>query len=176
MRILKTAAVILTSFIVMVAGVGLFLPTKYTVERSVVIDAVPERIHGYVGDLRKWAEWAPWKEDQGMVVTFGQKTTGVGASQSWTGDSGIGALTITESSPESGIKYDLLFDGGKYECKSSMEYSRMPDGDTKVTWTMSGNMGRSLTGGYFALLMNSMIGSMFERGLSNLKNTVERGG
>ena len=91
------------------------------------------------------------------------------------GDSGTGALTITGSSPESGIEYDLLFDGGRYECKSSMKYSRLPDGDTKVTWAMSGDMGRSLTGGYFALLMDSMAGSMFEKGLSNLKSRVEGG-
>jgi len=176
MRILKTAAVILVVFIVAVAAIGLFLPTKYDVERSVVIDATPEKIHGYVGDLRKWDEWAPWKEeDPSIVVTLGEKTSGMGASQSWVGDSGTGALTITESSPEKGIEYDLLFDGGRYECKSSMKYSRLPDGDTKVIWTMSGDMGRSLTGGYFALLMSSMVGSMFERGLSNLKSTIEKG-
>jgi uncharacterized membrane protein len=176
MRILKTAAVILVVFIIAVAAIGIFLPTKYDVERSVVIDATPEKIHGYVGDLRKWDEWAPWKEeDPSIVITLGEKTSGMGASQSWVGNSGTGALTITESSPEKGIEYDLLFDGGRYECKSSMKYSRLPDGDTKVTWAMSGDMGRSLTGGYFALLMSSMVGSMFERGLSNLKSTVEKG-
>ena len=177
MRILKTAAVTFVVFIAAVAVIGFFLPTKYAVERSVVIDATPEKIHGYVEDLKKWDEWAPWKgEAPSIVVTLGEKTSGVGASQSWVGDSGTGALTITKSSPENGIEYDLLFDGGRYECKSSMKYSRLPDGGTKVTWKMSGDMGRSLTGGYFAILMGSMVGSIFEKGLSNLKSTVERGG
>lgn len=176
MRVLKTAAVILVVLILAIAAVGLFLPTRYAVERSVVIDATPADIHEYVGNLQKWDEWAPWKgEDPSIVVTLGEKTSGVGASQSWVGDSGTGALTITESSPEKGIEYDLLFDGGRYECKSSMKYSRLPDGDTKVTWAMSGDMGRSLTGGYFAILMDSMAGSMFEKGLLNLKSRVEGG-
>jgi hypothetical protein len=92
------------------------------------------------------------------------------------GESGTGALTITGSSPERGVEYDLLFDGGTYECKSSMKYDLLPDGDTKVTWAMSGDMGKSLASGYFALLMDTMVGNMFEKGLSNLKNVVEKGG
>lgn len=83
MRILKTAAVMLVVLIVAVAAVGLFLPTKYAVERSVIIDAAREKIHGYVGNLRKWDEWAPWKvEDPSIVTMLGEKASGVGASQS----------------------------------------------------------------------------------------------
>jgi hypothetical protein len=72
----------LVVLIVAVAAVGLFLSTKYAVERSVIIDATHEKIHGYVGNLRKWDEWAPWKgEDPSIVVMLGEKASGVGASQ-----------------------------------------------------------------------------------------------
>jgi len=176
MRFIKTAAVVLIILILTVAVIGLFLPAKYSVERSVVINAAPEKVHKYVGDLNKWNEWAPWKEeDPSMVVTLGEKTSGVGASQSWVGDSGTGALTITESSPDNGISYDLLFDGGTYECTGSIKYYRMEDGDTRVTWAMSGDMGKSLASGYFALLMDTMVGNMFEKRLKNLKYAVEKG-
>lgn len=176
MRIIKTAAAVLVILIVTIAVIGLFLPARYTVERSIVIDAAPGEIHEYVGNLKRWDEWAPWKEeDPSIVVTLGEKTSGQGASQSWVGDSGTGALTITASSPDSGIEYDLLFDGGTYECKSSIEYDRLPDGHTKVTWEMSGDMGESLASGYFALLMGTTVGSMFDKGLSNLKSRVEGG-
>lgn len=176
MRFIKTAAVVLIILIVTVAVIGLFLPAKYSVESSIVINAAPEKVHNYVSDLKKWDEWAPWKEeDPSIVVTLGEKTSGAGASQSWVGDSGTGALTITESSPDNGIKYDLLFDGGTYECRGSVMYYRLPDGNTRVTWDMSGDMGKSLTSGYFALLMDTMVGNMFEKGLKNLKNVVEKG-
>jgi len=176
MRFIKTAAVVLVILIVTVAVIGLFLPAKYSVERSIVINAAPEKVHKYVGDLKKWDEWTPWKEeDPSIVVTLGEKTSGAGASQSWVGDSGTGALTITESSPDNGIKYDLLFDGGTYECRGSVMYYRLPDGNTRVTWDMSGDMGKSLTSGYFALLMDTMVGNMFEKGLKNLKKAVAKG-
>lgn len=159
------------------AAVGLFLPTSYSVKRSIVIDAPPEKVHEYVGDLSKWESWSPWeKEDPTLVVTLGEKRSGVGASESWVGDSGDGALTITESSPSNGVRYDLLFNGGEYESEGSMTYETLPDERTEVTWTMSGDMGKSITGGYFVLLMDSTVGNMFDRGLANLKSIVESQG
>ena len=47
MKILKTLLSIIVVIIVVVVVVGLFLPTSYTVERSVVIDAPPSEIHKY---------------------------------------------------------------------------------------------------------------------------------
>ena len=174
MKILRALIAAVVALILVIVAVGLILPSTYTVERSILIDARPEDIHEYVGNLEKWDEWSPWKEeDPSIVVTLGEKTSGVGASQSWVGDSGTGALTVTESSPTGGIKYDLLFDGGTYECVSSMMYDQLQDGRTKVTWGMSGDMGRSVTGGYFAVLMDSMVGNMFDKGLLNLKREVE---
>ena len=40
--------------------VGAFLPQDYSVSRSIVIDAQPSAIHGYVGDLKRWPKWGPW--------------------------------------------------------------------------------------------------------------------
>lgn len=174
MRFLKTLITAILIILILIVVVGLFLPTGYRVERSIVIDAGPEKIHEYVGDLMKWGEWTPWKEeDPTIVVTRGEKTSGVGASQSWVGESGDGALTITKDSPEEGIEYDLVLDGGTYVCESAMTYETLPDGDTKVTWIMNGDMGTPVIGGYFVLMMDSMVGEMFERGLSNLKVRVE---
>ena len=174
MKILKTLLSIIIVLIVIVVVVGLFLPTSYTVERSIVIDAPPAEIHKYVGDLNNWNSWEPWREgDPTIVITHGEKTKGVGASQSWVGDSGDGALTFTKDSPDEGIAYDLVFDDGTYESQSAIKYSPLEDGETKVTWTMTGDMGTPVIGGYFVLMMDSMVGNMFDKGLSNLKNTVE---
>ena len=49
--------------------VGLILPTEFTVKRSIVIDGGPEGIHEYVGELRKWDLWAPWKDGMGASVS-----------------------------------------------------------------------------------------------------------
>ena len=66
--------------------------------------------------------------------------------------------------------YSFFSDG-----TGSIKYYRMEDGDTRVTWAMSGDMGKSLASGYFALLMDTMVGNMFEKRLKNLKYAVEKG-
>ena len=176
MRLLKNFLLTILLILIIIVVIGLFLPTSYTVERSITIDSTPEKVHEYVGDLTKWDEWTPWEEeDPTIVVTRGEKTKGVGASQSWVGDSGDGALTITKDSPEKGIEYELVFEGGQYECQSAVIYNVIGDNETEVTWIMSGDMKSPVIGGYFAILMDTMVGDMFDRGLKNLKSTVEKG-
>lgn len=175
MRFLKNFLLAVLLILIIIVVAGLFLPTSYTVERSITVDASPEEVHQHVGDLTKWDEWAPWKEeDPTIVVTRGDKTKGVGASQSWVGESGDGALTITKDSPEEGIEYDLVFEGGQYVCQSAVVYEELSKGETKVTWIMNGDMETPVIGGYFAILMDSMVGDMFDRGLQNLKTKVEQ--
>ena len=106
MKVLRTIFSIIIILLVVIVVVGLFLPTSYTVERSIVIDATPAQIHTYVGDLNKWGTWEPWtEEDPTIVITKGEKTEGVGATQSWVGESGDGALTFTKDSPGEGIEF-----------------------------------------------------------------------
>ena len=170
----KRIVLSLISLLVIGAIVGILLPTNYSLSRSLIISAKPETIHIFVGDLTKWELWAPWKdEDPSIVTTFGGKTSGVGASQSWIAKDGDGSLTFTMSSPTEGIEYDLSFDGGAYKCWAGMHYDTLGENATKVTWSMKGNMDMPVVGGYFAMMMDSMVGNMFERGLSKLKQQAE---
>ncbi len=154
-------------------AVGLMLPSEYAVERSIVIDAPREAIHHYVGELRNWPEWTPWEEmDPEMVSEFGAQTTGVGASQSWTGKSGSGELTFTSCDLEQGIAYDMDFDEGAFLSVCRMIYEDDPNG-VKVTWTMNGDVGGDLIGRYFTMMMDKWVGPPFEQGLAKLKAVAE---
>ncbi len=170
----RIGVLLISAIIVFVVG-GMMLPTEYSLSRDIEIQAKPEAIHEYVGDLKKWDAWAPWKEeDPDIVTTYGEITSGVGASQSWMDSEGGGSLTLTKSSPEQGIEYDLFFDQGTYQCKSAIQYATVAENITKVTWSMQGDMNMLIIGGYLAITMDSMIGTMFERGLSKLKSHAEQ--
>ena len=165
-KILIVLVVLIAAFI----AVGLFLPKDYAVTRSAVIEAKPATIHALVGDLERWPEWTPWKEaDPSVEVTLGEKTTGVGASQTWTSKDGRGSLTFTQWDPKTGIAYDMAFE--QYTSSATMRYE--PQGEaTKVTWRMEGRMD-GVVGGYFVLLMDGVVGDMFEKGLARLKAKAE---
>lgn len=174
----KAIKVILSVVIVVVVafvGIGLLLPNAYHVERSIVIAADTPTIHALVGDLKRWPEWTPWQEaDPSIRIVQGTTTSGAGAQQSWTGDSGSGELTITQSSPDTGIRYDLSFDEGAFQSEAALLYS--PEGAaTRVTWQMSGDAGMNIVGRYFGVMMDRMVGPMFESGLEKLKATAEKG-
>jgi len=158
----------------LVVAVGFMLPSSYTVSRSVIINADPSHIHTFVGDLAQWPEWTPWvKADPTIVVTRGDRTTGVGAHQDWTGDSGSGSLTFTRSDPAWGLAYDMSLDEGKYDSQATMTY--WIDGETtEVIWMMTGDLGNNPFSRYFGLMMDPMIGPMFEEGLNRLKLVAEK--
>ena len=159
-----------------VVAVGFMLPSTFTVSRAVTINAEPARIHTLVGDLKEWPNWAPWaKADPSMVVTYGAATTGVGAHQSWVGDSGNGQLTFTRSEPDWGVAYDMTFDGEKHASRSTMTYLRAGSA-TEVVWVMTGDIGNNPFNRYFGLMMDPMIGPMFEDGLNRLKLESEKQG
>ena len=180
MRFLKLSAISIVVILLFAGIVGLFLSKDYSVSRSVSINASNDLIHNYVGDLENWEQWTTWKLDDPSIVIFkGEKSHGVGAKQSWKGNSGEGKLEFTAASPNKGIVYDLYFDGGDQKSIASMLYSKDDSnptnkGLTKVTWTMTGTMDIPILGGYFAMMIDSMIGTMFERGLTRLKAVVEK--
>ncbi len=169
---LKRIGLALLLLIVVLVVVGFFLPEEYIVTRSVTIEAEPARVHTLVGDLKNWPQWTPWLEiDPTIVTTLGMTTTGIGASQTWTDKSGGGELTFTHCDPEDGVTYDMAFDQGKYPSIGAIRYEK--DGaNTLVTWEMQGENG-SIINRYFGLMMDGMIGPMFENGLTKLKEKVE---
>lgn len=161
--------------IIILGVIGYFLPTQYTINKSIVISSSSADIHQYVGDLQKWGLWMPRKgEDPDIVINNSEKTIGIGASQSWQNKHGGGSLTFTSWSPDNGIEYDLYFQAGKYKCKSAIRYNTTSETRTKVMWSMQGDMNMPIIGGYFALFMRYSIGSMFQQGLGQLKLIVER--
>ncbi|MBK1879539.1 SRPBCC family protein [Pelagicoccus mobilis] len=154
--------------------VGYFLPKDFTVTREVAVEASPETLYALIGDLERWPEWGPWKDaDPSVEVTLGDKTTGVGASQSWTDKDGNGRLVFTEADPKRGVWFDLLFNDDVFVNTSSITFAE--SGETMVvTWEMNGSVPSAILGGYFAFLMPDMIGPLFEDGLAKLKERAEQ--
>ncbi len=175
---MKNVLIGLVVLVVLVIVAGLVMPTSYAIEKSVVINAKPEAVHAHVGDLKKWESWAPWFEmDDTIQTTYGATTAGVGASESWTSKDGDGELTLTRCDPTTGIAYDMAFimEGTRAPSVCAMDYTTSGD-TTTVTWTMTGDVSDFMppvVSGLMKPLMSKEIGSMFEKGLENLKSTVE---
>ena len=158
---------------------GLVIPSQYSFAQRITIAAPPAAVHALVGHLEKWPEWMPWEQDDPSIITsIGEKTTGVGAKQSWTSSkAGDGEVEFTECDENSGIAYDMTFisKGKRAPAKASIRYAPAANG-TEVTWSMNGDLASMMppvVRGLMKPVMSVMIGKNFTRGLASLKEKVE---
>lgn len=158
--------------------VGLFLPNTWEVNKSLTMAASKERIYSHVADLHKWPEWSPWNDakDTSLKYSYEGPQEGVGAQQNWTSDKmGTGYLKLTEANPDTGIKYDLFIDMGRFQSSllGQIAFENV-DGQTKVTWTDKGENGNNIIRKWMALSISSMLGKDMLKGLHALKEIVEK--
>ena len=169
---LKFFGVLLLTVVV----VGVIIPNKVDVRRSVEIEAPLESIHQYTNDLEKWGLWSPWlAQDPSIKTAYGEITQGVGASQTWTSASGNGTINFTESSLRKGIEYNMTFESDPTLYKAGISY-QSKGSTTLVTWYMTGEMKPIIIGNYFSLLMDALVGDSFSLGLDKLKQLAEQQG
>ncbi|MCY3001103.1 MAG: SRPBCC family protein [Planctomycetota bacterium] len=173
---LKKLILALVALVLLFVLVGFLLGSDFKVSRKVTIQADVAKVHELVGELRNWPKWAPWQEDDPTIVTtFGPTTTGVGASQTWTGKDGNGELTFTKCDPATGIVFDMVFINGDTRVPSKCWMSYAPaSGGVDVEWGIEGDFApMPVIGGYFGTFADSMMGPMFDKGLTKLKAECE---
>ena len=155
--------------------VGFVLPGHYRVERSTVIAARPAAVYPLVGDLRAWRQWGVWfGRDPAMQLGYSPATAEVGAWSQWKSKSqGDGKMTITAVRPPEYFEYRMEFSDMGMASKGTMELAAAPDGTTRVTMAMEGDLGRSPINRWFGLFMDRLVGPDFDGGLANLKRISE---
>lgn len=155
--------------------VGLLLPSKIHVERSIVINAPPSTVFALINDFHKFNLWSPWaKLDPNTQYTFSGPDSGVGAKMEWRSenrDVGNGQHQIMVSKPDQHIQTALDF-GDMGTAFATFDLAATGAG-TRVTWGFDRDNGYNMMGRYFGLMMDKMIGPDFERGLANLKTLAE---
>ncbi len=175
MKIIKKILLVLAVLVALLLIGSLFIPSRYHVERSVVMDAPPEAVFPFVNQVKQWPAWIAWTtaKDSTLVNTFSGPESGVGATMAWEGRKlGSGTFTITAADPKTGVTYDLSFDQGKYKSKGALTFAAEGNG-TRVTWSDDGDVGMNPMGRYFSLMFDKMMGPDFEEGLNNLKKKAE---
>lgn len=164
-------------FIVFVIGAVVMQPDTFRISRSASVSAAPAAVFAQVNDFHNWGNWSPWeKMDPAMKKTYEGPAAGEGASYSWAGNDqvGEGKMTIIKSEAPSLIHIDLNF-MKPFQARNLTEFVFTPDsGGTKVTWTMSGKNGFIAKAMHLMMDMDKMVGPDFEKGLAQLKATVEK--
>ncbi len=160
---------------VVLVVVSFFTPRTFRVERSVVIQARPEKVYALVAELKAWKDWGVWYErDPAMAVTYSPATTGVGAWTEWKSKSeGNGKATITEAVAPTRLVYRLEFQDTGMIGKGSLLVSPTEGGAVKVAAIMEGDLGTNPMMRIMGPFLDKMIGPDFAAGLAKLKRLAE---
>ncbi|WP_100641683.1 SRPBCC family protein [Alteromonas facilis] len=174
MLLLKRLVIGLCIALVALYVIGMVLPSKYTLERSVVIEAPASAIYDQVVDLRQWKTWGVWfKRDPDMTVSYSGPDRAVGMRSEWQSETqGNGAMEITDLQHDKRIEYRIMFPDMDMQSTGTLLFEEVSQG-VKVTWMDSGDVGDSVIYRYFGLFMDNLVGPDFEAGLANLKVVSE---
>lgn len=174
---LKKTGLALLALILIVLGLAALQPATFSVQRSIAIQAAPEKIMPLISDFHQWKSWSPWENiDPAMKRSFTGSSNQKGAYYAWDGNDevGAGSMEIIEITPPSKlvIKLDFI---RPFPSQNQTVFTLTPQGGgTLVTWTMSGaHTYLSKLMGLF-VSMDSMVGKFFEQGLASMKSVSEK--
>lgn len=154
---------------------GYALSQKFSVTRSVTINAPADAVYALVVNPKHWKQWAVWNQrDPAMAIDYFGSDSGAGAGWSWKSKSeGEGKMTFTAAEAGKRLVYDLYFPD--FGTTSTGELNFAAEGAiTRVNWIMNGDMGPNPLLRWMALLMDSTVGKDFDAGLANLKALAEK--
>ncbi|WP_242089628.1 SRPBCC family protein [Curtobacterium sp. DN_7.5] len=150
-----------------------------TVERRVHVEAPPAVVLPHLADLTRWRSWSPWEgADPDLHREYTGDPGSVGATYAWSGNrkAGAGTMRVTEVEP-SGVGVALDFTK-PFRSSNVIRFDLTPSGTgtgtgtgTDVVWRMESP--RTFMTRIFPL--EKLVGPDFEKGLRQLKATVERG-
>ena len=172
-----TALIIIAIVIIAFLVIASMRPSTFSLQRSINVNATPEKIFPHLNDFKNWGAWSPWeKMDPELKRSFSGSASGKGAHYSWIGNKkvGEGNMEITRSVPSSNIELDLNF-LKPFKASNVTEFKITQNGNTSnVNWEMRGPLNLFMKIMHMFMNMDKMVGKDFEAGLANLKSIVER--
>jgi effector-binding domain-containing protein len=153
--------------------IGILLPSRAHIQRSVEIDARAEMVFALLNDFNWVAEWSlRTADDPNARIDISGPPRGLEASRSWEGTIvGRGHETITVSEPYSRVETVIVGDSGR-ESTSVFDITAA-DTATRLTWTYERTYGFNLAGRYFALFLDGIVGDTMETELARVAGLAE---
>jgi hypothetical protein len=176
---LRKIGVALAVIVIAFSGYVAVLPEDYVISREITIQASADQIFPFLNSQKLADQWMPWNElDPESRTTYSGPETGIGAVGNWAGGKymGTGSATITESILNQKVVYRLEYTEPHAMVQEATYLLKPVEGGTKVTWQVTGKNNFISRAMCVFVNMDKLVGSNFEKGLSNLKTLVESQG
>lgn len=156
--------------------VAFLLPNKYSISKTIIVNAAIKDCYMKIADLNNYKQWNPFAQMEPDASSFisGEANT-VGHQYTWDGKKiGTGGLTILTVTPYTSIELELAFlKPFNSKAKDAWSFEQLPNNQVKITWANTGELKFPV-----ARLMGPMIhknlSQQFEKGLENIKTLCEK--
>ncbi len=151
-----------------------FMPAKYTISQSIVINKRAEEVMNRIANLNDYARWNPWQQsDPTSIKTITGTAGSPGHKYAWEGKKvGKGSLTLIEMNNQE-ILFDLEFlKPWKTKAKDNWRFDTINDNETRVSWQNNGELPWPVAR-LMGPMLNKNLNHQFRTGLINLKNLSE---
>lgn len=178
MKILKKVLIILAAFIVLWLIVAAFVSGNCKYEKSISINATPEKVWQNTNSLQAMDKWSPWNElDPKMKKTWTGKIGQSNEKLCWEsnkGEAGKGCQEVVKiDSYNKKIETKIVF-LTPYESEANAFVIVVPEnGGSKATWGFTSEIPYPFTVIKLFMNLEDAIGKDYQKGLTNLKTLSE---
>lgn len=177
MKILKYVGLTILAIALLYLGLCALMPKNFDMKYDTDIDAPVQTVFNIVNDLGTTEQWNDWNlKDTSMVVTYTDKSVGVGAKTSWVStSSGNGSQEIVESIKNQRIKTALQFEG--WDNIDHGIFEMAADGKkTNLSWAFEAgeNLPFLMRGAMGLMGMKGQMKKSYKAGLQNIKTLAEQ--
>ena len=177
----KLFLIVMALALLLVIGIGalVFLaPTKFKVERDVIINKPKAEVFAYLKNLKNQNNWGPWVErDPNIKLSYTGNDGEVGFISKWESEHeqvGHGEQEIKKIAEGERIDYELRFLKPWESTTDSYIITKEEGSDkTKVSWGFTGVMPRPMNLMLLFMPFEEEIKKDFDKGLEKLKKLVE---
>jgi len=166
---------VLALVILAVLALAAIRPARFTVQRSITIQAPPERVFPFLNDLHRWPEWSDTDPANAIQRSYSGQAAGKGAICDWAGagNAGKGRMEIVDSSPaEVRLQVDWV---RPFAARNFNTFMLAPEGQgTRVDWVLDSQNVFMLKIMTLFVSPDRLMGSHLEAGLASLKAAAEK--
>lgn len=172
---MKKLLLILAGIVAVLVIAMLLMGKKYHFEKSIVINATPEKVYSHLNSAKAFNDWNPWmKLDPNVKVTYSGVHAQVGDQYCWEGNdkAGKGCHVITALVPNQKQSTKMTFEK-PFESIATSDIVLLPEGNaTKVTWSMDCELEYPMN--LMKVFMDGNMDQSYGEGLNSLKALAEK--
>jgi hypothetical protein len=158
-------------FIILVV-LGYFLPTNYTMDEAVLLNAEADEIFPLLNVLENWQDWTVWNEANGLELTYDGPVSGPGAILNWEGTQIQGKLQVERIQIPTSIEFLLSLDQAKFLVQGTIVLDATMPLVTQIAWRSELSVQQAINPvhRYQAYFLRNYIASSMQESLKNLSN------